>query len=92
MLDGRPRYDLVIFDGPASGHAALMFRIPQAILNAMPMGPLARDARSMLDLWRDPARTALVMVTLAEELPARETLELAAAARGPSWGCRSARS
>ena len=44
-MDGRPRYDLVIFDGPASGHAGLMFRIPQAILNAMPMGPLARDAR-----------------------------------------------
>jgi hypothetical protein len=81
-VDGRPRYDLVIFDGPASGHAALMFRIPQAILNAMPMGPLARDARSMLELWHDPARTALVIVTLAEDLPARETLELAAAARG----------
>ncbi len=83
MVDGRPRYDLVIFDGPASGHAGLMFRIPQAILNAMPMGPLARDARSMLELWHDPARTALVIVTLAEDLPARETAELAAAARGP---------
>ena len=43
-VDGRPRYDLVIFDGPASGHAALMLRIPQAILTAMPKGPLARDA------------------------------------------------
>lgn len=82
MVDGRPRYDLVIFDGPASGHAGLMFRIPQAVLNAMPMGPLARDARSMLELWHDPARTALVIVTLAEDLPARETAELAAAARG----------
>ena len=82
-VDGRPRYDLVIFDGPASGHAGLMFRIPQAVLNAMPMGPLARDARSMLELWHDPARTALVIVTLAEDLPARETAELAAAARGP---------
>jgi len=80
-VDGRPRYDLVIFDGPASGHAGLMLRIPQAILNAMPMGPLARDARSMLELWHDPTRTALVIVTLAEDLPARETLELAAAAR-----------
>jgi len=82
-VDGRPRYDLVIFDGPASGHAGLMFRIPQAILNAMPMGPLARDARSMLELWHDPTRTALVIVTLAEDLPARETMELAAVARGP---------
>jgi Anion-transporting ATPase len=80
---GRPRYDLVILDGPASGHATLMLRIPQAILDAMPKGPLARDARAIRALLSDPARTALVIVTLAEELPARETAELAAAARGP---------
>ena len=81
MRDGRARYDLVVFDGPASGHAALMLRIPQAILNAMPKGPLAKDARDIKALLQDPARAALVMVTLAEELPARETLELAAQAR-----------
>jgi Anion-transporting ATPase len=83
-LDGaRPRYDLVILDGPASGHATLMLRIPDAILGAMPKGPLARDARAIRALLSDPARAALVIVTLAEELPARETSELAAAARGP---------
>ena len=81
MRDGRARYDLVVFDGPASGHAALMLRIPQAILNAMPKGPLAKDARDIKELLQDPARAALLMVTLAEELPARETLELAAQAR-----------
>jgi hypothetical protein len=83
LRDGRPRYDLVVFDGPASGHAALMLRIPQAILNVMPKGPLAGDARAIKDLLQDPARAALVMVTLAEDLPARETIELAAQARGP---------
>jgi hypothetical protein len=83
LRDGQPRYDLVIFDGPASGHAALMLRIPQAILNVMPKGPLAGDARAIKELLQDPARAALVIVTLAEDLPARETLELAAQARGP---------
>jgi anion-transporting ArsA/GET3 family ATPase len=78
----RPRYDLVILDGPASGHATLMLRIPGAILQAMPKGPLAGDARQMRSLLSDPTRAALVIVTLAEELPARETAELAAAARG----------
>ena len=81
--DGRPRYDLVVFDGPATGHAALMLRIPQAILNVMPKGPLAGDARAIIELLRDPARAALVIVTLAEDLPAREASELAAQARGP---------
>jgi Mrp family chromosome partitioning ATPase len=79
--NGRPRYDLVILDGPASGHAALMLRIPGAILAAMPKGPLAPDARAIGDLLRDPVRAALVIVTLPEELPAREAGELAAALR-----------
>jgi anion-transporting ArsA/GET3 family ATPase len=81
LVAGRPRYDLVIFDGPASGHATLMLRIPQAILDAMPKGPLAGDARAIADLLHDPSRAALVIVTLAEELPAREAVELATAAR-----------
>src|SRR5262245_22399104 len=83
MRDGKPRYDLVVFDGPATGHASLMLRIPQAILNVMPKGPLASDARAINELLHDPARAALLIVTLAEELPAREASELAAQARGP---------
>lgn len=82
--DGRPRYDLVIFDGPASGHAGLVLRIPQAILNAMPKGPLARDARAIKELLSDPTRAALLIVTLAEDLPVRESVELAAQARALS--------
>jgi hypothetical protein len=81
QADGRPRYDLTILDGPASGHAALMLRIPGAILTAMPKGPLARDARAVEELLHDPARAALLVVTLPEELPAREAGELVAAAR-----------
>jgi Mrp family chromosome partitioning ATPase len=81
LAGGRPRYDLVIFDGPASGHAAQMLKIPQAILTAMPKGPLSGDARAITDLLQDPERAALVIVTLAEELPAREASELASAAR-----------
>ena len=52
LVAGRPRYDLVLFDGPATGHAGLMLHIPQAIVDAMPKGPLARDARAIGDLLR----------------------------------------
>jgi anion-transporting ArsA/GET3 family ATPase len=78
---GRPRYDLTILDGPASGHATLMLRLPRAVLAMMPRGPLARDAQAALDLLTDPARAAMVIVTLPEELPVRETVELARNAR-----------
>ena len=75
--DGRQRFDLVIVDGPASGHAARVLAIPQAILDAVPKGPLARDAAAVRTLLSDPTRFAFVMVTLPEELPARETANLA---------------
>jgi anion-transporting ArsA/GET3 family ATPase len=75
------KYDLVILDGPASGHAIAMLRIPRGIVEAIPAGPIARDARSLVDLLADPTRTAFVNVTRPEELPAQETLELTRAAR-----------
>lgn len=77
----RLRYDLVILDGPASGHATAMLKIPKAIIDAVPAGPLLRDARAISTLLADAQRTALVIVTLPAELPAGETVELARAAR-----------
>lgn len=74
--NGRPRFDLVILDGPASGHAVAMLRIPDAVKSAMPRGPLARDAGQARVTLSDPSLTAAVLVTLPEELPARETLVL----------------
>jgi len=77
LENGRPKYDLVILDGPASGHATAMLRIPDAVKSAMPKGPLARDAAMARALLSDPKQTAVVLVTLPEELPARETSTLA---------------
>jgi anion-transporting ArsA/GET3 family ATPase len=75
--EGRPTYDLVVLDGPASGHSVAMLRIPDAVTSAMPKGPLARDAGLTRALLSDARRTAAVLVTLPEELPARETVILA---------------
>jgi anion-transporting ArsA/GET3 family ATPase len=75
--DGRAKYDLVILDGPASGHAVAMLRIPDAVKSAMPKGPLARDAGLARTMLSDPDATSVVLVTLPEELPARETSALA---------------
>ena len=76
MVGSKPRYDLTIVDGPASGHAVRVMTIPKAILEAVPKGPLSRDAAAMSSLFADPARAALLAVTLPEELPARETAVL----------------
>jgi anion-transporting ArsA/GET3 family ATPase len=78
---GGPRWDLVILDGPATGHLLTMLAIPQAILDAVPEGPLTRPAEATMALLRDRVRTAMVIVTLAEDLPSNEAIELAARVR-----------
>ncbi len=75
---GRPVWDTVVFDMPASGHSMTMLRIPWVILETVPEGPLTRDARTLQALLRDPARTAAIIVTIAEEMPVTEARELTA--------------
>ncbi len=78
---GRPKWDVVVVDLQATGHSITMLRLPRSILEAVPEGPLVRDARAAADLLEDPKRTGMLLVTLAEEMPAEEAIELAAAAR-----------
>jgi anion-transporting ArsA/GET3 family ATPase len=73
---GKPVWDTVVFDMPASGHSISMLKVPWVIVDTVPEGPLTRDARSVKELLQDPARTSAVVVTLAEEMPVNEALEL----------------
>jgi anion-transporting ArsA/GET3 family ATPase len=73
---GRPVWDTVVYDMPASGHSVSTLRVPWAILKTVPEGPLTRDARVLRDQLLDKSRTAAVLVTLAEEMPVAEAREL----------------
>lgn len=73
---GKPVWDTVVFDMPASGHSVSMLKVPWVITETVPDGPLTRDAHSVKALLLDPAQTAAVIVTLAEEMPVNEALEL----------------
>ncbi|HEX7622605.1 MAG TPA: ArsA-related P-loop ATPase, partial [Anaeromyxobacteraceae bacterium] len=41
---GQPRWDLVVLDAPATGHAVQLLGVPAALLETLPPGPLRRDA------------------------------------------------
>jgi hypothetical protein len=56
--------------------------VPAALLDTVAPGPLRRDARWMNDLLVDPRITALSIVTLPEEMPVNEAIELDSAVRG----------
>lgn len=74
---GSPRWDLVIIDAPASGHALAFASLPQILLKVIPGGPVGRAAREGLSVLTDPLRTRAVVATLPETLPVSEALELA---------------
>jgi anion-transporting ArsA/GET3 family ATPase len=79
--DGRPRFDVVLFDAPATGHGLDMLRVPRVIVDIAPPGVLRSDAERAWEMFRDPTRSGVVVVTLPEEMPVNETLELCNALR-----------
>jgi anion-transporting ArsA/GET3 family ATPase len=82
LENGAPRFDVILFDAPATGHGADMLRVPKVILDVVPPGVLRRDAETAWAMLQDPARSGVVVVTLPEEMPVTETLELIETVRG----------
>ncbi len=78
---GRARFDVVILDAPATGHGLDMLRVPKVIVDVVPAGILRRDAERAWTMFQDPAMCGVVLVTLPEEMPTSETIELARALR-----------
>ncbi len=77
VLSGRTRtWDLVVVDAPATGHGISMLTAPRGMMRLTRSGPFHDNARDVAGLIEDPARTAIVLVSLAEELPVFETVEL----------------
>lgn len=73
--DDLPVWDRIIIDAPATGHGLTFFQLPKIIRDAVPAGNLHAEAADMWALLTDPARTAVHLVCLPEELPVRETIE-----------------
>jgi anion-transporting ArsA/GET3 family ATPase len=74
--DGSFRFHTVILETPGLGRLVRLLRLPEIVLDSVPDGPLRNDAHQIASLLRDPERCSIAAVTLAEELPVRETLEL----------------
>jgi len=68
-------YDKVIVDSPPLGQLFSYLRAPATIAQTVPTGAVQDQALRMRDTLGDPTISALVMVTLAEELPVMETAE-----------------
>src|SRR5205814_1155301 len=73
---GRPVYDLVVVDAPASGHSLPLLAAPHTLGALARLGPVAELLARLQRLIADPGATLVCVVTTAEELAVRETVEL----------------
>lgn len=75
------RYDRIVVDAPATGHALSIFGLPATLRSLGISGLLALESARVAKMLADPRWTAALVVTLPEELAAEETLELVPALR-----------
>lgn len=69
-------YDQLVIDSFATGHFLNLLQSPKAMAETIQFGPMGEQSRS-IDKWiRDPDFTNIHVVTIAEELPITETLEM----------------
>jgi hypothetical protein len=72
----RENFDHVVVDMPSTGYGLAMFHSTKNFSELFRSGPIFRDAEQMLDTFRDPSICGQLIVSLPEEMPIRESLEL----------------
>lgn len=72
---GEVPYDVVILDAPSTGHGLTLLQAARAMTETSRVGPF-HDLAAMIErTFGDPVKSAIVLVTLAEDLPVNETFE-----------------
>jgi anion-transporting ArsA/GET3 family ATPase len=79
--EGARPWQLLVVDAPATGHGLSFLSVPRVVIEAVRLGPIRRHTDAVQAMLTDPAETLVVPVTLPEELPVRETLELCRSVR-----------
>ncbi|SHE42805.1 Anion-transporting ATPase, ArsA/GET3 family [Ferrithrix thermotolerans DSM 19514] len=69
-------YDLLVVDSPATGHALSFLSSPSGLRDIASIGPLRSQAEDVIAMLQDPQRVGCVIVTIPEETPVAESMEL----------------
>lgn len=71
------RWDMVVVDGAPTGHVVSQLGAAGHLKTLVKSGPIHDQASMIDDLLTDRQRTAVVLVTIPEEMPVSETIDLA---------------
>ncbi len=69
-------YEQIVVDSYATGHFLTLIRAPSALNEAVPFGPMGEQSKAIDTLIRNSDFTQVHLVTIAEELPITESIEL----------------
>lgn len=69
--------DLIVVDAPAAGHAITFLRAAASLREIVAGGPVREQSDEVVALLSDPARCQVVLVTVPEETPVNELVEVA---------------
>lgn len=75
MRDGEARHELIVVDAPATGHGIGLLRAPRTFQELARLGRIHDEAGAVAELLADRVETAVLLVTLPEEIPVNETIE-----------------
>ena len=67
-------YDAVVMDAPPTGRIARFLNVNSEVASLARVGPVNRQAESIMRLIRSP-QTVVHLVTMLEEMPVQETLD-----------------
>ena len=76
MTEGKPTWDLVIVDAPATGHGLHLLNAPASMMALTQRGPVYNNVKLVQDLIADETKTGIVLTCLPEDMPVTETIEL----------------
>ncbi len=76
-LEEQGKFDLVLVDSPAAGHAVTFLLSARGLLDAVRVGPVRKQAQDVVELLTDPARCQVMLVTIPEETPVNELIDTA---------------
>ena len=69
-------HDVIVVDAFATGHFLALIGAPKGMAQPISFGPMGEQSRSIMKTAEDAAVCEYHIVTLAEELPIKETIEL----------------
>jgi len=75
------RYDAVVVDAPPTGRVARFLNVNQQVVGLARVGPVRDQAESIMAVLRS-GQTTVHVVTLLEEMPTQETVDVVAELRG----------